>query len=111
MQDAKAWHLSMMRDVMLVSHSDASALAGCWAGLGPPASSLSSLGLTKGHVLTLLPQWFPLGEPRRHQEQTLQEGRQQELGQTRLLPGWQRGPIHGAGGTQTGGSRRPRSDG
>ena len=38
--------------------------AGCWAGLGPPASSLSSLGLTKGHVLTLLPQWFPLGEPR-----------------------------------------------
>ena len=48
----------------LVSHSDASALAGCWAGLGPPASSLSSSGLTKGHVLTLLPQWFPLGEPR-----------------------------------------------
>lgn len=41
-----------------------------------------------------------LENPDRHQEQTLQEGRQQELGQTRLLPGWQRGPIHGAGGTQ-----------
>lgn len=36
----------------------------------------------------------------RRQEQTVQEGRQQELGQTHPLPAWQRGPISGAGRTQ-----------
>lgn len=65
MQEAKACSLSLMCGTSLVSHSDTAATRrGCWAGLGLPASLFPPRGADQGHVLTLLPQWLPLGEPR-----------------------------------------------